>query len=119
MRDFKKLDIWNESIKLVKSIYEISSKLPSDEKFGLKSQIQRAAVSIPSNIAEGASRSSEKEFRYFLEMAIGSSFELETQLIIITQLDLNVKIETIIFNQLASIQKKLNALITKIKIDNK
>ena len=118
MRDFKKLEIWTESIKLVKSIYEISGKLPSEEKFGLKSQIQRAAVSIPSNIAEGSSRSSDKEFRYFLEIAIGSSFELETQLIILTQLGLtNCEVAPEIFIQLGIIQKKLNALISKIKTD--
>jgi four helix bundle protein len=86
MRDFRKLDIWNDSIPPVKEIYLISEKLPKDERFGLKSQIQRAAVSIPSNIAEGASRSSEKEFRYYFEFAIGSSIELETQLILIRDL---------------------------------
>ena len=68
MRNFRKLDVWISSIELVKKVYLISGKLPSDEKFGLKSQIQRAAVSIASNIAEGASRTSEKEFRYFLEI---------------------------------------------------
>jgi len=100
----------------VKEIYLISEWLPDDEKFGLKSQIQRAAVSIPSNIAEGASRSSEKEFKHYLEIALGSAFEVETQLLIINDLllvDQNLSEE--IFNLLSKIQKQLNALITKIK----
>jgi len=118
MRDFRKFDIWNESILLVKEIYLISTKLPVDERFGLKSQIQRSAISIPSNIAEGASRSSEKEFKYYLEIALGSSFELETQLIIIKDIVLNNgEIKEDIFNQLGKIQRKLNAFITKIKTD--
>jgi four helix bundle protein len=116
MRDFRKFDIWIESIELVKKIYQISEKLPSIERFGLKSQIQRAAVSIPSNIAEGASRSSEKEFKHFLEIAIGSSFELETQLIIIKDLILkNEEFDKDLFEHLQLIQRKLNAFITKLK----
>ncbi|WP_317198355.1 four helix bundle protein [Aurantibacter crassamenti] len=65
MRDFRKLDIWNNGIEIVKQIYIISEKLPAVEKFGLKSQITRAAISIPSNIAEGCSRNSELEFKRF------------------------------------------------------
>ena len=82
MRDFRKLQVWRQAVELVTKIYEISAQLPDTEKYGLRSQIQRAAVSIPSNIAEGASRHSEAEFRYFLEIAIGSTFELETQMIL-------------------------------------
>jgi four helix bundle protein len=116
MRNFRKLDIWISSIELAKKVYLISDNLPTDERFGLKSQIQRAAVSIPSNIAEGASRSSEKEFRYFLEIAIGSSFELETQLFLIKELSLiKDNIDDEIFTKLETIQKQLNALISKLK----
>ncbi|RED48867.1 four helix bundle protein [Seonamhaeicola aphaedonensis] len=86
MRDFRKLDIWKNGIELVKQIYQLSNKLPSEEKFGLRSQITRAAVSVPSNIAEGCSRNSEVEFKRFLEIAIGSLFEVETQLIIVQEL---------------------------------
>ncbi len=67
MRNFKKLEIWRNGIDIVKTIYYLSDKLPSEEKFGLISQITRAAISIPSNIAEGCSRSSEKEFKRFLK----------------------------------------------------
>jgi four helix bundle protein len=62
MRDFRKLDIWKNGIALVKKVYQLTEKLPPEEKFGLKSQITRAAVSVPSNIAEGCGRSSEIEF---------------------------------------------------------
>ena len=70
MRNFKKLEIWNKGIQIVKEIYKVSSSLPSEEKFGLKSQITRAAVSIPSNIAEGSGRNSEVECKRFLEIAL-------------------------------------------------
>lgn len=63
MRNFRNLDIWKNGIQLVKQIYKISNKLPSEERFGLRSQITRASVSIPSNIAEGCSRNSEVEFK--------------------------------------------------------
>jgi len=68
---------------LVKRIYLTTNKLPNDERFGLTSQINRCSVSIPSNIAEGSGRTSEKEFLHFLNIAISSSYELETQLILV------------------------------------
>lgn len=80
--NFRKLEIWIQSINIVKEVYEIIATFPVDERFGLKSQMSRCAVSVPSNIAEGSSRSSIKEFSHFLDVALGSSFELETQLII-------------------------------------
>lgn len=68
MNNYKELIVWQKARMLVKSIYSLSTQLPSDEKFGLVSQIRRCAVSIPSNIAEGASRTSNKEFAYFLKL---------------------------------------------------
>lgn len=116
MRNFRNLEIWTRGIELVKEIYKLTSKFPSIEKFGLISQMQRASVSIPSNIAEGCSRNSDVEFKRFLEIAIGSSFELETQIIIANELNIINPTETketiIIINTL---QKQINALITKIK----
>ena len=76
--NFKELLVWKKSIELVKSIYQITSMLPSDERFGLISQMNRSSVSVPSNIAEGSGRTSDKEFLHFLNIAIASSYELET-----------------------------------------
>jgi four helix bundle protein len=84
--NFRELKIWKDSIEIVKSIYLLTSELPDDEKFGLKSQLQRCAVSIPSNIAEGSGRSTNKDFRNFLKIGLSSSYELETQLIIVSEL---------------------------------
>ena len=82
MRNFRDYDIWKSAIALSVSIYSLSNLFPSSEKFGLTNQIRRAVVSIGSNIAEGASRKSEKDFCRYLEISVGSSFEVETQLII-------------------------------------
>ena len=78
----KELDVWKTSIEFVSDVYQISGKFPKEEIYGLTSQIRRAAVSIPSNIAEGAARSHDKEFIQFLYIALGSLSEVETQLII-------------------------------------
>ena len=80
--NFREIKIWQESLVMVKEVYEFSSKLPTEEKFGITSQINRSVVSIPSNIAEGSGRTTNKEFVRFLEIAISSSYELETQLIL-------------------------------------
>lgn len=116
MRNFRTLSIWKQGIELVKLIYKLSEKLPSEEKFGLRSQITRASVSVPSNIAEGASRNSEIEFKRFLEIAIGSLFEVETQLIIIEELKL-ISSEELrpIFDLIEKEGKMINGLINKIK----
>lgn len=80
------LRVWKESIELVVQIYLITAKFPKDETYGLMSQMRRAAIAISSNIAEGAARSSKKEFLYFLSVARGSLSELETQMIIAKEL---------------------------------
>ena len=116
MRDFRKLDIWKNGIELVKLIYKFSEKLPSDERFGLRSQITRAAVSVPSNIAEGCSRNSEIEFKRYLEIAIGSLFEVETQLIIAKELKFIASKELDpVFDLIQQEARMINSLITKIK----
>lgn len=81
------LQIWSRSISLVKKVYILTQDLPSEEKFGLISQIRRCAVSIPSNIAEGAGRNNVNEFVQFLGIAFGSTYELETQLILLYELN--------------------------------
>lgn len=73
---------------LAKEVYKLTSALPKDEKFGISSQIKRCAISIPSNIAEGAGRNSNKEFKHFLSIANGSAYELQTQLLLIRDLEL-------------------------------
>lgn len=82
MRNFQQLLIWQKGMDVVAGVYELVRLLPKEELFGLRSQLTRAAVSIPSNIAEGSSRGSEKDYKRFIEIALGSAFEVETQLLI-------------------------------------
>ncbi len=86
MHNYKNLHIWQDGIKLARRIYELTSSFPANEKYGIVSQMTRAAVSVPSNIAEGAGRSSNKDFANFLSIAIGSIFELHTQVVICGQI---------------------------------
>ena len=86
MHKFKELGIWQKSRLFCSKIFNETASFPTDEKFGLTNQLRRASVSIPSNIAEGSSRSSNKEFARFLEIAIGSAYEVETQLLIAVDL---------------------------------
>ena len=88
MHNFEKLKIWQKAMDVAVHVYEISTFLPNDEKFNLTHQIKKCAVSIPSNIAEGAGRNGEKEFVQFLGIANGSTFELITQLILAKRLNL-------------------------------
>lgn len=105
MHQFKKLEIWRRSQEMCINVYGVTSGFPKSETFGLQSQIRRCSVSIPSNIAEGTSRNSDKEFNRFLEIALGSAYELETQLIIANRLNY---IEKSTFDNLSD---ELNALI--------
>ena len=80
--NFKHLNIWKLSIELADEIYVVTESFPKNEEFGLKSQIRRCTVSVASNIAEGSSRSSNKDFERFLQITLGSAYEIETQLLI-------------------------------------
>lgn len=82
IKSYKELIVWQKSMELVKEVYLLTDNFPKDELFGLASQIQRAAVAIPSNIAEGYLRGHKKEYLHFLSIALGSAAELETQLLI-------------------------------------
>lgn len=97
MHRFKKLEIWKRSRTLCFEIYSVTQTFPESEKFGLTNQLRRAAVSIASNIAEGSSRSSVRDFSRFLEIANGSAFEIETQLLIAMDLHFlsEAKLETL------------------------
>jgi four helix bundle protein len=79
MRDFRKLEFWHLGMELVKLTYQLVKKLPPEEQFGLSFQMRKAVISMPSNIAEGCSRASNKDTSRFFEISIGSAFELETQ----------------------------------------
>lgn len=85
--DHKDLDVWKTGMELVERVYSISNGFPESERFGLTSQIRRAAVSIPSNISEGAARKGDKELLQFLSVALGSLAEVETQYLIAIKLD--------------------------------
>lgn len=85
MHNFKKLDTWNLAMKLAKATYQLTAGFPPNETYGMTSQIKRSAISIPSNIAEGAGRNNKGEFKHFLGIAAGSSYELETQLLLSEQ----------------------------------
>ena len=106
MHKIEDLKIWQKSIELTKLVYKLVTTLPSDEKYGLISQIKRSSVSIPSNIAEGAGRNSNKEFKYFLSIANGSAYELQTQLILTIELNLISKDKIqFVLNLIIEIQK--------------
>ena len=116
MHNFKELKVWQESMKLAKAIFMATKQFPAEEKYGMVSQLQRAIVSIPSNIAEGTSRTSAKEFNHFLEIALGSAFELETQLLLsldfeyisLQQSELLIPTANIIQKMLFGLKNKVN-----------
>ena len=116
MHNFRKLDIWTKSMSLVTEIYQLTNSFPSEERFGLISQMQRAAVSIPTNIAEGSAKSSNKDFARFLEISIGSALELETELIIASNLDyLNSEVFDSLVEKITEIQRMINGFKNKLK----
>jgi four helix bundle protein len=92
----KDLEVWKESMDLVVDIYTITKQFPKEEQYGLTSQIQRASISVPSNIAEGCGRKSNKETHRFLSIALGSLAEVETQLIIATRLGYVADVSTLL-----------------------
>ena len=108
MHNYNELEIWQEGIDLAHLVYEITKDFPKDEIYGLTSQIRRCAISIPSNIAEGCGRDSKNDFNHFLAIATGSTFELETQLILAKKLGY-ISEEKLMFilNKLTILQKKI------------
>ncbi len=109
MRPHEKLQTWIESVDLVLNIYKATERFPKEEKFGLTSQIRRAAVSIPTNIAEGAARNSSKEFAHFVSIAQGSASELETELIIAYRLGY---LSETLFSKLLADLEQIGRMIT-------
>jgi four helix bundle protein len=112
MRNFRELDIWKLSRGLVNEIYFLMKIMPEEEKFGLTSQIKRSVISIPSNIAEGCAKKSYNDFSRYLEISLGSCYELETQLILCS--DVELISEEIIDNKIIlvqTIEKKITSFI--------
>jgi len=112
----KDLKLWQESMDLVEDVYSVSKAFPKEELYGLTSQLRRAAVSIPSNIAEGAGRKGEKEFIRFLYISLGSLSELETQLEIAVRLNYvaeNIKVDAIL-DRIIYIRRMLAKLIKSL-----
>lgn len=115
IKNYNELLVWQKSIDLVEEIYKLVKLLPQEEMYGLSNQMRRAAVSIPSNIAEGQQRTSTKDFVRFLSMARGSKAELQTQCYICVRLNFLTK-EQIrpVMDLLAEIGKMINSLINKL-----
>lgn len=115
IKSYKELIVWQKSVELSMYIYQCSKNFPRDELFGLRSQMRRSAVSIPSNIAEGRCRGTRKDFSHFLRIALGSCGELETQVIIAKKLKYIInKDYELIDGYLIEISKMLNSMIKKL-----
>jgi four helix bundle protein len=116
MHNYKELNVWKRSIKLCATVYKLTANFPNEERLGLISQMRRASVSIPSNIAEGGGRRTDQEFLHFLGVAHGSICELESQLYISLELEF-VNLDQIdsITAEITEIQKMLYALIQKFE----
>lgn len=116
IKPHKRLDVWNKAIDLTVDIYRLSDRFPKTEIYGLTSQMRRAAVSVPSNTAEGAARQTKKEFINYLHMAQGSLSELDTQLVIANRLQyISVEAFKKIENAIETISKMITGLIKSLK----
>jgi four helix bundle protein len=115
IKTYRDLSIWNKGIEVVKDIYKLTEKLPKQEMYGLVSQMRRAAVSIPSNVAEGFRRYHHKEYKQFLYISLGSCAELETQITIAKELGYIPKnIEAILLEKLDHLCRMISNLIKKL-----
>jgi four helix bundle protein len=114
LKHYQELIVWQKSMDLVQHVYEVTSAFPKHELYGLTSQIRRAAVSIPSNIAEGQARNTTGEFKYQLGVAKGSLAELETEIILSCRLGY-LQSEATILNECAEVGRMLNGLLNSLK----
>ena len=116
MRNYKNLEVWKKSHQLALKIYEVTKMFPSEEKFGIISQLRRASLSIPTNLVEGASRNSEKEFAYFINIASGSAAEVEYLLEFSKSIGyLSLEDFNILNGEVIVVRKMLNSLYQKLK----
>ena len=114
--NFKELLVWQKAKDLAKDIYHATNAFPKEEIFGLSQQIRRSAISILSNIAEGCGRGTDQQFLQYLQIAQGSAFELEAQVIIANELNFfELKTGEVFLNQISEIQKMINGLSDRIK----
>ena len=120
MHNYRELKVWQRSIELVQEVYKLVKKLPKEETYCLSDQMRRAAVSIPSNIAEGQDRNSRKEFIYFLSIARGSKSELDTQVEICLRIGyFNLLDAERVLGLLQEVSMMITSLITKLSGSNK
>ena len=115
-RNFRKYPVWQQAVDYATKVYKITADMPYFEKKGLCDQLQRAAVSISSNVAEGSARTSDSEFAHFLDIALGSAYEVETQLLIsknVGYIDINIYNQ--LLDELISIEKQLTGLVNSIR----
>jgi four helix bundle protein len=117
LQDFRNLAVWQASRRLVKDVYQLTRALPGDEEFGLRPQIRRAGVSICTNIAEGCGRRGDREFRRFLDVAMGSACELECELTLCVDLGLLDEAEQRnIFEMLVVVKRMLSGLARQLSV---
>jgi len=119
LKDFRKLKVWDKSHHLALPVYKATNSFPSDERYGLTSQLKRAAVSIPTNIAEGSGRGGDADFARFLQVAAGSAAELQYQLILSHELNfLHTGDYDSLTNEVVEVKKMLSTLIQKLKAES-
>ena len=116
MQDFTQLQVWQKAHNLTINIYKLTAQMPSEEKFGLVSQIRRASVSIESNLAEGCGRDKDKEFARFVDISMGSSFELKCQLLIARDLGyIELSQYQLFESKILEINRMLGGLLKKLR----
>lgn len=111
----RELRVWQDAMALVRAVYTVTKRFPADEQFGLSSQLRRAAVSVPSNIAEGAARASKREFAQFLSVARGSLAEVETQVLIARDLGYLVRGDDDILAAVSGLLRSISALMRSLE----
>ncbi len=116
MRDFRELKIWEASHLLTLKVYRITKQFPKEETYALTSQVRRSSSSIPTNIAEGCGRGTNKEFAQFLQIAMGSAYELDYQILLARDLEyIDKKIYSELSGEITSLQKQIAALLIKVR----
>ena len=115
-RNFRNYKVWQDAVEYASKVYKVTAEMPWFEKKGLCDQLQRAAVSISSNIAEGAAKPSDVEFAHFLDTSLGSAFEVETQLLVSTNIGyINEELYNVLTNDLNEIERQINGLIHSLR----